>query len=506
MERSNVPDLPDRRLVVMALRHFACCGLAMLAVAIAPLPATGPMPFGWSWTWPAAEAKSKVRVKAKSKAKAGIKARAALAKAKARAAAAALKKARARAKLEKAPATAPVVSIADPTLPPQPTLPEMRAAVLAAPADKLRSIGRHLIVGYHNAAQLTPLLDKGALGGVFVTARNARGRAREKLAAEIAGFRALANKAGQHPFWISTDQEGGGVSRLSPPLPYQPSLARLVRDLATADARDAAVTDFADRQAEALAGIGVNLNFAPVADLNLDARNARDQFTRLRYRAVSADPLIVSDVARTYCERLLLRGVACTLKHFPGIGRVIADTHITPATLKTPRNVLAEADWVPFRRVVAATPAFVMVGHPHLAAVDTEARPASTSSAVIDGIVRKELGFGGVVVTDDLAMGAIRRRKGGMPRAAVDAMVAGADLVLLGLDGDQIYAVLYAMLEAEKSGEIPADKLMSSDARLRKAAEMPEPVFAVPPPPVRAPRSAGTGALDTRPARTVRQQ
>ena len=371
------------------------------------------------------------------------------------------------------PAT-PVVSLPAAAPAKLPPIADMKAAVLAAPADEIRRVGRHLIVGYHHAGQLTPLLERGAIGGVFVTARNARGRTKDKITAEIATFRDLAAKAGQQPFWISTDQEGGGVSRLSPPLPHQPSLARLIADLKTPEARDTAVTAYADRQADALAAIGVNLNFAPVADLNLDARHARDQFTRLRHRAVSADPGIVTEVAGTYCSRLIERAISCTLKHFPGIGRVIADTHVTPATLKTPRDVLADADWLPFRHVTAKTPAFVMVGHPHLASVDQEVRPASTSRQVIDGIVRRELGFAGVVVTDDLAMGAIKRRPGGMPRAAVEAMAAGADLVLLGLDGDQIYAVLYAMLEAQRSGEVAAERWTESAARLAKAAETAE--------------------------------
>lgn len=415
----------------------------------------------------------------------------------------------------------PVVSL--PAAPAKlPPIADMKAAVLAAPADEIRRVGRHLIVGYHHAGQLTPLLERGAIGGVFVTARNARGRTKEKITAEIATFRDLAAKAGQQPFWISTDQEGGGVSRLSPPLPYQPSLARLIADLKTPDAREAAVTAYADRQADALAAIGVNLNFAPVADLNLDARHARDQFTRLRHRAVSADPGIVTEVAGTYCSRLIERAISCTLKHFPGIGRVIADTHVTPATLKTPRDVLADADWLPFRQVTAKTPAFVMVGHPHLASVDKEVRPASTSRQVIDGIVRGELGFAGVVVTDDLAMGAIKRRPGGMPRAAVEAMAAGADLVLLGLDGDQIYAVLYAMLEAQRSGEVAAERWTDSDARLAKAAETAEAVAAsarrtreaaaarqalassADLPPAPAPKPNRTAAK-SKPARTVRQ-
>ncbi|MBL8564691.1 MAG: glycoside hydrolase family 3 protein [Hyphomicrobiaceae bacterium] len=366
------------------------------------------------------------------------------------------------------PQTAAGAKAAEEALEPQLPLPEMRAAVLATPHGELARIGRHIIVGYHNAAQLFPLIERGAIGGVFVTARNARGRTKSALAAEIARFRARAAAAGQKPFWITTDQEGGSVSRLSPPLPRQPSLGRLLAATPAPEARGPAIADFAARQAGALAEIGVNLNFAPVADLNLDAKGARDRHTRVRHRALSSDPVLVAEAARIYCEALLSHSVACTLKHFPGLGRVIADTHLTPATLKTPHEVLATTDWVPFRHVIDAVPAAVMIGHPHLASVDSEARPASTSPAVIGGIVREGFGFDGVVVTDDLAMGAIKKRKGGMARAAVEAIGAGADLVLLGLDGDHVYGVLYALLDAVRSGEISKEKLETSKKRLHR--------------------------------------
>ena len=366
------------------------------------------------------------------------------------------------------PQTAAGAKAADEALEPKLTLPEMRAAVLAAPHGELARIGHHVIVGYHNASQLFPLIERGAIGGVFVTARNARGRTKSALAAEIARFRARAEAAGQKPFWITTDQEGGSVSRLSPPLPRQPSLGRLLAATTAPEARGPAVADFAARQAGALAEIGVNLNFAPVADLNLDAKAARDRHTRVRHRALSSDPGLVAEAARIYCEALLSHSVACTLKHFPGLGRVIADTHLTSATLKTPQEVLATTDWVPFRQVIDATPAAVMIGHPHPASVDSEARPASTSPAVIGGIVRKGFGFDGVVITDDLAMGAIKKRKGGMARAAVEAIGAGADLVLVGLDGDHVYGVLYALLDAVRSGEISKEKLEISKKRLQR--------------------------------------
>jgi beta-N-acetylhexosaminidase len=351
------------------------------------------------------------------------------------------------------------------------SLKEKKAAVLAAPPEILKLIGRHIIVGYYAAYQLTPLLERGAIGGVFVTARNARRRSRKTLAKELASFKKMAAAAGQDTFWLATDQEGGSVSRLSPPLPHQPSLRNLLRKTKP-DERQKAVVAYAEKQAKALAGIGINLNFAPVADINHKVRAARDRHTRIRYRAISTDPAIVTEVVRTYCEELSKAGIYCTLKHFPGLGRVAADTHVTSAHLKTPADVLKQSDWLPFREVIATSPAFVMVGHPHLESLDAE-RPASTSPKVIQKLLRDAWKFDGGVVTDDLAMGAIKRHyKGGMPQAAIDAVNAGADLVLIGSDGDRdsVYGVLYAMILAHEQGTLDAKMLTASRWRLSQVA------------------------------------
>lgn len=362
------------------------------------------------------------------------------------------------------------------TTPPDPardgkplTLKEKKSAVLNAPPELLKRIGRHVIVGYYAHYQLTPLLERGAIGGVFVTTRNARRRSKATLAEELTSFRKMATDAGQKTFWLATDQEGGSVSRLSPPLPYQPSLRNLLRKTKP-EAHDEAVKAFAARQAKALADIGINLNFAPVADINHNVRAPRDRHTRIRYRAISTDPEIVTKVVRTYCEELDKAGVYCTLKHFPGIGRIAADTHITSARLKTATDVLEKTDWVPFREVMGTTPAFVMIGHPHLESVDAS-RPASTSPDVIQKLLRDTWKFDGIVVTDDLAMGAIKRRyEGGMAKAALDAMNAGADLVLIGSDGDDVYDVIYTMMLAHEQGRLDDAKLVASEKRLLAAA------------------------------------
>lgn len=349
-------------------------------------------------------------------------------------------------------------------------LSQMREAVLAAPPETVRRLGRHLMVGYHTPGQLTDLIKRGAIGGIFVTARNVRRRNKLVLAKEIEGFRALALEAGAEHFWVATDQEGGRISRLSPPLPLQPTLPRLLAQLKPGDDRAKAVADYAERQGSALASVGVNINFAPVADLPADIRTY-DGATGLRYRAIAKDPATVSDVAAAYCATLHATGVTCTLKHFPGMGRVVGDSHTRPVKLETSLEELKSKDWVPFRQVMAKAPTFLMVGHPQLAAIDA-VNPASTSRAVIGGILRDDWKYDGVVITDDLAMGAIRRRAGGLGPAAADALKAGADMVLIGVDGDEVYAALYAMIEAERDGTLSGEMLSRSRQRLRKAAAL----------------------------------
>lgn len=373
---------------------------------------------------------------------------------------------------------------------------ERKAAVLAAPPDVLKRIGRHVISGFYSPETIKPLLERGAIGGVFVTARNAHRQNKSRLATELAQLRKVATEAGQANFWIATDQEGGSVSRLSPPLPYQVSLPRLIRELKTPEARQQAVTAYAEKQASNLASLGINLNFAPVADLNHNVRSDTDRFTKIRYRAIAADPATVTEVARTYCDALAEARVYCTLKHFPGLGRVHGDTHITSAQLKASANELEKTDWVPFREVLTSTPAFVMISHAHVTSIDPD-RPASTSEKVVQEVLRDKWKYDGIVITDDLVMGAITRRyKGGIGAAALDALNAGNDIVLIGNDGDQIYEVLYALMRADEQGRLAPGKLAASAERLATAAKA-----LGPSPTEKAETPTSTDAPDTKTAR-----
>ncbi len=361
---------------------------------------------------------------------------------------------------------------------------DQKAYVLAAPVEHLRAVGQHVIIGYHGLGQLRPLLEKGALGGIFVSDHNAGKFATPiGLAMEIAAIRAVGRDARPRPLWVAADHEGGLVSRLSPPLPRPASLQILAgipaasasppapeADGSAVDAPDA-ITAHAQAKSRHLASLGINLNFAPVVDLRPAKRLRGDRQTVLRRRAISSDPATVSAVARNYCEGLLSSGVLCTLKHFPGLSDANADTHVRPAKVTTARIELDARHWQPYRDVLSATPAAVMVGHMIATEIDPD-RPASMSSPVIDGVLRRTLGFDGLVVTDDLWMGAIRKREGGMGAAAVEALRAGADLVLLSRDPDRLYPVLYEMLRAYETGIIARDTLTASRARLDAAARL----------------------------------
>src|SRR5262249_12543824 len=160
--------------------------------------------------------------------------------------------------------------------------------------------------------------------------------------------------------WIATDQEGGAVSRLSPPLPRQPAIASVAAAQADATARNTAAHAYGLAQGRALAGLGINLNFAPVVDLNKNLVNPNDRYTRIRERAISADPAVVTEVAQSYCLGLVDAGVRCTLKHFPGLGGVFEDTHLEAGHLRAATEELARADWIPFRALMAGG-AFAML-------------------------------------------------------------------------------------------------------------------------------------------------
>jgi beta-N-acetylhexosaminidase len=328
-----------------------------------------------------------------------------------------------------------------------------RYRVLHADIGELTELGRHLLVGYRDAAELTRLLELRAIAGVFVTRRNLQSLTTQALQHQIADWQALRRQQGLPPLWIATDQEGGIVSRLSPPLTRLPPLAQVIASTDSQTARREQVQQYAETQAKELAALGINLNFAPVVDINKGVKNPQDHHSLIYRRAISDDPEIVASTARDYCLGLNRYQVSCTLKHFPGLGRVMNDTHRLSAQLTTPSQILAKDDWIPFQQNLSLDNAMLMLGHPILTSMDPD-HPVSFSKAIVSGLLRQQWGHQGLLITDDFSMNAISHSQEGEAKAALMALQAEVDLILIAFDTDIYYSIMAGLLEARRAGKI----------------------------------------------------
>jgi beta-N-acetylhexosaminidase len=336
--------------------------------------------------------------------------------------------------------------------------------VFAASATEARGLGSHFMVGYSSFPEVAHLAEQGLIGGVYVTRHNIRGRTVEALRAEIATLQDKRRAAGLPPLVVAADQEGGIVGHLAPPLTKLPALATLA-GLAP-DEQQAKAAEFGRIHGRELAGLGVNLNLAPVLDLKPPVRRNRLDFhTLIGQRAIATDPAVVGAIASAYVRGLEESGVGATLKHFPGIGRVRTDTHHFSANLDAPVKELEATDWLPFREVLSHSRSALMVGHVTLTAVDPD-RAASHSKRVVDGIIRDKWGYHGVVMTDDLVMGAIYQHD--VCQAVVEAINAGVDLLLVAYDGAQFYRIFACALDGSRQGKLDTAMLRASEARLAR--------------------------------------
>jgi beta-N-acetylhexosaminidase len=346
------------------------------------------------------------------------------------------------------------------------TFETRKQAVLHAEGAEVKDLGQHFITGYTSFAEVAPLAAKGLIGGIYISQHNIKGRTAAALKAEIASLQELRRGAGLAPLIVAADQEGGIVSHLSPQLTSLPALSTVV-DLPP-DRRAKMAGEFGRIHGRELADLGVTLNFAPVVDLRRSRGPTPFDFNSLiSRRAISDDPATVAEIAAAYVRGLEASGVGATIKHFPGMGRVQADTHHFRASLDTSVPELEASDWIPFREVLTRSNAVLMVGHVAVTAIDP-ARPASHAKGVIDGLIRKKWGFQGLIVTDDLVMGAIYQH--GVCTAVVEALNAGVDLLLVAYDGMQYYRMFDCGLGAFARGGLDGTMLRDSDARLKSRA------------------------------------
>lgn len=259
---------------------------------------------------------------------------------------------------------------------------------------------------------------------------------------------------------IAIDEEGGDVTRLAhlTGSPYPGNAA-----LGAVDDPDLTRTVYAAVGAD-LAAAGVNLDLAPTVDVN-----TADDNPIIGTRSFGADPRLVARHAAAAVAGLQSTGVAACAKHFPGHGATTTDSHLELPTVDAPLSVLRERDLPPFAAAVAAGSQAIMTAHIRVPAL-TGAGPATFSRAALTGLLRGEYGFRGVVVTDALEMKGAAVAAGGIGRAAVLALAAGADLLCVGAQVDLalVEAVTAEIVAAVRDGRLTAGRL--EDAAERNAA------------------------------------
>lgn len=290
----------------------------------------------------------------------------------------------------------------------------------------------------------------------------------------------LQQLAGNLPLLVSTDQEGGVVSRITGGEPVRPgnmsrggSRAGLAgtpwpgnMTLGAARSADLALRVAWGTGRELLA-LGINLNLAPVLDVNNNPANPV-----IGVRSYGADPGLVAELGTAAIAGYREAGVMACAKHFPGHGDTAVDSHLALATVPHDLERLRQVELVPFRRAVAAGVDAVMTAHVAFPAMEPEAgRPATLSHRVLTGLLREELGFSGLILTDCMEMKAIADAPGGVPEAAVQAILAGADLVLVSHTYERQVAAIEAVSRAIDSGRIPPQRVRESLDRIRRVRQ-----------------------------------
>ncbi len=324
-------------------------------------------------------------------------------------------------------------------------------AEVASPAMAARN---QALYGVDTPAQV---IDKYRPGGIiyFNAGRGPDNLQNPRQIATLSnGLQAAALRQAQHiPLLISTDQEGGAfVFRLGAPATAMPGNMPLGAGRSRPDARRSAEVIGAE-----LAAVGINQNYAPVADVNINPANPV-----IGIRSFGEDPRLVSDFVAAQVDGYHAGGVAAVAKHVPGHGDTAVDSHFGLPEVTHTRQQLAAIDLPPFRAAIARGVDTIMTAHVVLRSVDPTGAPATMSQPILTGLLRRELCYDGLIVTDALDMGGASSTY--PPDVApVEAFKAGADQLVLAPQMDVAYN---AVLSAVRGGAISARRLDESVYRI----------------------------------------
>jgi len=262
--------------------------------------------------------------------------------------------------------------------------------------------------------------------------------------------------AGLPPPLIAVDQEGGPVQRLGPP--FWPEILSN-QEVALSGNPETKASVQAETAAKILNSLEIGLNLAPVLDLTPTGTEGV-----LKGRSYGSDPKKVSILGKKYIRTLQTNGVGATAKHFPGIGRVEKDPHFQRPVVTASKETLMH-EMSPFRESVKAGVKAVMTSHVIFPTLDREYEPATFSKIIVDELLRREMGFQGLLLTDDLEMGGITGH-GSLGEAAVKAILAGHDLLLICHKAQRAREALDALDKAWSQGILNTGKIDLSLARI----------------------------------------
>ena len=285
------------------------------------------------------------------------------------------------------------------------------------------------------------------IGGYILFGRDFEGQTPDSVTATIQSYQ----DAAATPMLIGVDEEGGTVVRVSANPAFRAEKFRSPQALYNEGGFDLITSDTREKD-ELLSSIGVNVNFAPVCDVSTDPNDF------MNARAFGKDAAQTSEYVRTVVAQMLADNTGMVLKHFPGYGSNV-DTHTGIAIDERPLETFRESDFLPFQAGIEAGAQAVLVSHNIVNCMDSDL-PASLSPAVHD-ILRDELGFEGVIMTDDLIMEAITDYTGG-ENAAVLAVQAGNDMLV----SSDFVTQYNAVLAAVQDGTISEDRIRESAIRV----------------------------------------
>ena len=293
------------------------------------------------------------------------------------------------------------------------------------------------------------MLNQYHMGGVILFDRNMESP--EQVKQLTSDLQAQSNE--KVPLFIGIDEEGGDVVRMAEKLTPPPSQKEIG---ATGDIEQAKT--WAIKTAKSLKDIGINVNFAPVADVGSNDK-----------RSYSTDTNTVIDFVRAATKGYQQENIIYSLKHFPGIGKGKVDSHVDSSSIDVTKEILMAEDILPFKTIIDENDPndyFILVSHLKYPALDEE-YPASLSSKIMIDLLRNELGYKGIIITDDMEMGAVANHND-FRSIGVNAVKAGADIVLVCHEYQHQQEVYLGLLDAVNSGEISQERIDESVKRIIK--------------------------------------